>query len=347
MTTITRRAALAGSAAALASITAGLPGIARAQGKQVVVGTWGGDYGELLRANIDQPLMAPQGIEVLQDIANADPRKTKLLAERQARRGTFDIACLSDTDMHMISAQGAFDTLDMSRLKRGGAILPALAKPYAVPHIYSALVLLYNPNKVTTAPTSFADMLDPKYRGRVGFSDILYSTNTFAAAMAGGGSFSDYGPARQKLMELRSLDAKVYPSNEALAAALKSEEVWMTPMWLARGFMWQKAGIPVKHVVPSEGAYAIVFEMAVPKNSRNKDNAYAYLDAALQPAAQTAFADRMGYLPTVRDAQLPAEIASQISLSEAEQARLRAPDYDYLLRQHGEILDFWNKQFKG
>ncbi|WP_207415319.1 extracellular solute-binding protein [Roseomonas haemaphysalidis] len=341
---VTRRTALAGAAFAAAS--AGLPSLARAQSKQAVVGTWGGDYGELLRQHIDVPLMQPQGIEILQDVANADPRKTKMLAERQARRGTMDVSCLSDTDMNMMAAQNTLDTLEMDKLKRAGTIVSALRKPYAIPHIYSALVLLYNPDKVTTPPTSFADMWDPKYRGRVGLSDILYSTNTFAAAAAGGGGFSDYKPGQAKLMELRSLDAKVYPSNEALAAALKGEEVWMTPMWLARGFMWQKAGIPLRHVVPKEGAYAIVFEAAIPKNSRNKDQAYAYLDAMLQPQAQTAFADRMGYLPTVTDATLPPDIAKQISLSEAEQARLRAPDYDYLLRAHGEILDFWNKQFK-
>ena len=341
----TRRATLAGGA--LAAAMAGLPRPARAQARQAVVGTWGGDYGELLRQNIDVPLMAPQGVEVLQDVANADPRKTKMLAERQARRGTFDVSCLSDTDMHMMAQQNTLDVLDTGRLPRAGSIVAGLRKPYAVPHIYSALVLLYNPDKVTTAPTAFADMWDPRYRGRVGFSDILYSTNTFAAAVAGGGSFGDYAPARDKLMQLRSLDAKIYPSNEALAAALKGEEVWMTPMWLARGYMWQKAGIPLRHVVPSEGAYAIVFEAAVPRNGRNKDAAYSYLDAMLRPEAQTAFADRMGYLPTVTDAALPAEIAARISLSEAEQARLRAPDYDYLLRAHTEILDFWNKQFKG
>lgn len=343
--TISRRATLAG--AALAAASAGLPRPAWAQAKQMVVGTWGGDYGELLRQNIDGPLMGPQGVEVLQDVANADPRKTKMLAERQARRGTMDVSCLSDTDMHMVAQQSALDALDMDRLLRAGSIVAGLRKPYAVPHIYSALVVLYNPGKVTTPPTSFADMWDPKYRGRVGLSDILYSTNTFAAAMAGGGSFGDYAPSQKKLMELRSLDAKVYPSNEALAAALKGEEVWMTPMWLARGYMWQKAGIPLRHVVPSEGAYAIVFEAGVPRNSRNKDAAYGYLDAMLKPEAQIAFADRMGYLPTVTDARLPPEIARQISLTEAEQARLRAPDYDYLLRAHGDILDFWNKQFKG
>lgn len=344
MTTSRRRALAAGAAFAAAS--AGLPGIARAQAKQVVVGTWGGDYGELLRQNIDAPLMLPQGIEVLQDVANADPRKTKMLAERQARRGTFDVSCLSDTDMHMMAQQNTLDALDTARLDRAGSVVAGLRKAYAVPHIYSALVLLYNPDKVATPPKGFADMWDAKYRGRVGLSDILYSTNTFAAAAAGGGGFGDYEPAKRKLMELRSLDAKIYPSNEALAAALKGEEVWMTPMWLARGYMWQKAGIPLRHVVPVEGAYAVVFEAAIPRNSRNKDNAYAYLNAMLRPQAQTAFADRMGYLPTVTDAPLPPEIAERISLNEADQARLRAPDYEYLLRAHGEILDFWNKQFK-
>jgi putative spermidine/putrescine transport system substrate-binding protein len=200
---------------------------------------------------------------------------------------------------------------------------------------------------VTTPPTGFADMWDPKYRGRVGLSDILYSTNTFAAAMAGGGSFSDYGPSQAKLMELRALDAKIYPSNEALATALKEEEVWMTPMWLARGYMWQKAGIPLRHVVPREGVYAILFEAAMTRNSRNKDAAYAYLDAMLRAEAQVAFADRMGYLPTVTDARLPPAVAAAISLSEADQARLRSPDYDYLIRSHSQILDFWNRQFKG
>ena len=104
------------------------------------------------------------------------------------------------------------------------------------------------------------------------------------------------------LMEMRSLDVKIYPSNEALAAALKCEEVWLTLMWLARGFMWKKAGIPVEHAVPAEGATSICFEMAVPKNARNRDGGMAYLNAMLDPRAQTAFADRMGYAPTVNDA---------------------------------------------
>ncbi|MCW0234969.1 MAG: extracellular solute-binding protein [Ferrovibrio sp.] len=344
--TITRRTMLTTGAAAMAAYTAGLPGV-RAQSSQVVVGTWGGDYGQLLGDLIDKPIMKTKGgIEVLQDIANADPRKTKLLAEKQSRRGTMDVACLSDSDMYLTAQQDLFEPVTADKVSRMNAVFPNLQKAYAIPHIYSAQVVLYNPNKVNPAPKGFADLWDPKWRGRVGFSDILYSANTVAAALAGGGSLSNYGPSQKKLMELRSLDAKIYPSNEALAAALKSEEVWITVMWLARGFMWKKAGIPLEHVVPSEGAPAIVFEASIPKNSRNKDNAFKYLNAMLEPQAQIAFADKMGYVPTVKDAALPPDLAKQINLNEAERARLLQPDYDYAVKNNAAILDFWNKQFK-
>jgi putative spermidine/putrescine transport system substrate-binding protein len=140
---------------------------------------------------------------------------------------------------------------------------------------------------------------------------------------------------------------KIYPSNEALAAALKSEEVWLTTMWLARGFMWKKAGIPLNHVVAKEGAPAIMFQGAVPKNARNKPAAFTYLDAMLDAKAQVAFADKMGYVPTVTDAVLPEDIATQVSLTATERARLLKPDYAYAAGRSQRTLDFWNKEFKG
>ena len=335
------------SASAGATMLASNAPIARAESGQVVVGTWGGDYGQLLSDLIDKPLLAPKGIEVLQDVANADPRRTKLLAERQSRRGSMDVACLSDSDHYLVAGTDAFEAVDAAKVPRLDKVFPELRTETAIPHIYSAQVILYNVNQVKAPPTSWADLWDPKWRGRIGLADILYPNNTLMAALAGGGSVSNYDPAEKKLMELRSLDAKIYPSNEALAAALKSEEVWLTSMWLARGFMWKKAGIPLSHVVPKEGAVSIVFEASVPRNARNKEGGFTYLDAMLDPKAQAAFADKMGYVPTVSDAVLPEDIAKQVSLSEADRARLLKPDYKYLTERTQRTLDFWNKEFKG
>jgi len=46
------------------------------------------------------------------------------------------------------------------------------------------------------------------------------------------------------------------------------------------------AGIPVTNIAPAEGAIPIVFDFGVPKNAPNKDGAYAWLNASLEPQAQ-------------------------------------------------------------
>ena len=74
---LTRRATLIGGTALVGA--AALP--VRAADKQVVVGTWGGDYANLLGKNIDTPFVVPKGIEVLQDIASDEPRRNKMVAE--------------------------------------------------------------------------------------------------------------------------------------------------------------------------------------------------------------------------------------------------------------------------
>lgn len=339
--TIKRRSMLAGAAALPL-----LPRMAHAAG-QVIIGTWGGDYGELLQQTIDRPVMGAQNIEVLQDVANAEPRRAKLLAERQSRRGSMDVTCLSDTDMYLVQSQNVLDNLAEDKLPRLPAVIPALKKPYAIPHIYSAMVILYNPDKVTTPPKSYADLWDPKYRGRVGVSDILYTYYVALATLVAGGTMADLAPGRRKVMEWRSLDVKIYPSNEATAAAMKSEEIWLTPMWLARGYLWKKSGIRLEHSVPEEGALPVVFEAGVPKNARNKDNAWTYMNAMLDARAQVAFAERMGYVPTVSDAVLSDELNREINLTEAQAANLKPLDLAYMLREKDAIIDFWNKEFKG
>ncbi|MFE1598908.1 extracellular solute-binding protein [Methylobacterium sp. ID0610] len=341
---ITRRTMLAGGGALALAGTRSLP--ARAASSSIVVGTWGGDYGALLQQNIDIPLLKPLGIEVSQDIANNDPRRTKLISEKASRRGSMDVACINDIDSYVLNQLGVLETVPASEVPRLSEVLDVFKKPHSIPHIYSALVVLYNPSKVTTPPKRYADIFDPKYKGRVGFSDILYSYNMAGANIGAGGTMGDFAKGKAALMDLKKLDPKVYPSNEALAAALKSEEVWISTMWLARGFMWKQAGIPVEMAVPEEGAVPILFEAGVPRNSRAKDGAFKYLNAMLDPKAQIAFAAKMGYVPTVKDAKLPDDLAEQISLTEAQQAKLHPLDYGYMQAQQAAFTDFWNKEFK-
>ncbi|MBK1838080.1 extracellular solute-binding protein [Azospirillum sp. YIM B02556] len=342
MIEMTRRGLIGAAAASTL-----LPRLAFADDPQMVVGTWGGDYGDLLRETVDNAIMKPMGIQVLQDISGPVPRRTKLLAECQNRRGSMDVACLADFDMYAATRQNALEPVTEKIVPRLSKVLPFLKKTHSVPQIYSAHTIVYNTERVPTPPKSIHDLWDPKYRGKIGLSDFLFTTNTAFAAIAGGGSMSDFGPAKKKLMEWRSLDVKVLASTEAVAAALKSEDIWITIIAAARGYMWKQSGIPLGHVVADEGAFPTVYEVAVPKNARNKENALKYVNAMLEPSAQKAFAAKMGYVPTVSDAPLDPALDKQVNFTEAEQARFWTPDFGYLANNQAEMLDFWNKDFKG
>src|SRR5215472_4353103 len=114
---ISRRHFLSTSMGAATALASHAP-IVRAESSQVVIGTWGGDYGQLLSELIDKPLLAPKGIEVLKDVTEADPRKTKLLAERESRRGSMDVACLSDSDAYLVASTNVLEAVDAAKVSR-------------------------------------------------------------------------------------------------------------------------------------------------------------------------------------------------------------------------------------
>jgi len=314
-----------------------------AQQRTCVVGTWGGDYQLLLDEHIGQPLLGPQGITMQWDIASTDPRKNKLLAERRLPTGTMDVACLGDTDMYDVSLSGAFEELDETKVPNLANTLPALRRPYSAPHIFSGMVLVYHTEHAD--PTAFADLWDERYRGKVGLVDPSFVFAMIAAALGGGTPIDDLEAAKPRMLELKDLGARVYTSNEAVAQALESGEIWITPMWRARGFQWRSAGLPVADVAPAEGIVPIAFEMAVPRNAPDPQAGYAFLDAMLDPQAQVAFARAMGYVPTVNNAPLPDDLAAQLEFSAEEQERLVTPDFGYLAEAYSGLRQWWDREF--
>jgi putative spermidine/putrescine transport system substrate-binding protein len=341
--TLNRRFLLAGTASLAAGTV--LPTAAQ-DNKRIIVGTWGGDYSRLLAKNIETPLLAPKGWDVIKDEANDPPRRAKVLAERSLRRGTSDIQGVSAANMYEMNEQGTIEQLDYSKMPNSKNLIPAMKYPYGVGHIYSGKVVLFNP-KLMDEPEGFAATLDPKHGAKLGIIDIQYQYTMLAAGLASGGSVSDFEPGKERLLACKKAGARIYPSNEAFAQALKTEEIACGIMWKARAVQWQNAGINVQTVAPKEGVPMYVSGFVIPKNAPNKAGAYAYLDAMLAPSAQEGFAVDMGYNPTVTNANVPPEVQKRIGFTEQEQKRLVDLDYGYMAKNDSAFKEWWDKSFKG
>jgi len=344
----TRRDALKGAGLSLGAIA--MPAIVtrpvRADGGRVVVGTWGGDYARLLTKNIEDPLLKPNGYDVVQDQAGDAPRRTKIVAEKRLPRGTTDIQGLSAANMYEMNEAGVCETLDYSKLPNAKNIVPQMKYPYGVGHIYSGKVVVYNPKLVPETPKSFRDSFDPKHGNKMGVIDIQYQWVMAAASLAAGGKVTDFEPGKPLLMEAKKAGVRVYPTNEAFAQALKTEEIGIGIMWKARTVQWQNAGINVQSVAPAEGMPMYISGFVIPKNAPNKDGGYAYMNAMLEKSAQENFAIDMGYNPTVTNALVAPDLQKRIGFTPEEQARLIDLDYGYIAKNDAALKEWWDKVFK-
>ena len=317
--------------------------------KKIVLSTWGGDYAKLLTKHISNPVLAPKGWNVVNDEAQVVQRKAKTVAEKRLPKGTSDVQALTATDIAELAGLDVLERLDLSRIKNAPNIIKTFSiaeSPLFSPHIYSGKVVLYNPKLIKDVPKGMDALWDPKNQGKVGIVDIQHVYTTMAAALVGGGKTGDFDKAKKALLELKKLKPRIYPSNEALAQALQTEEVGLCIMWKARAVQWQNAGINVVTVAPKEGLISYVSGFAIPKNAPNKAGSYAFLDAALESSAQEGFAVDMGYNPVVRTAKVAPDLRSRIGFTPEEEKLIVNPDLDFLAKRMAELKDFWDKEFK-
>jgi len=339
---LSRRSVLAGAAAVPL-----LARTARAEDEQVVIATWAGDYANLLRANIEDPLLAPQHIKVVQDTGDEDPRVAKMYAQRRLPRGPDDVICLQAARAYDVEASGLIEKLDATKVPNLARVLPNLRTDFYAPHIFSPQVIVYNPNVVKDPPKTFTDLLDPKYKGRVGVGDVNYFYIMMAAALATSGDPAkmNSADAQALALKLNANGLRLYSSTDAIGAGLKSGEIDVGIIWMARVIMWQNAGIPVRASFQTEGSVLYVSGMVVPKNAPNKAGAYKYLNAMLEAPAQRGFAEHMGYLPTVENAPLSGKIGEQLAMPQPA-PKLLMPDWATLGKLQTDTSEWWKKNMQ-
>jgi putative spermidine/putrescine transport system substrate-binding protein len=339
--TLSRRGVL-GGAALLAAPAIIRP--ARAA-EQCVVGTWGGDYARLLRENIDNPILKPKGVEIVQDIGDETPRVSKLFAQKKLPHGTMDIACVGALEGYRVTEAGLVEELDEKRVPNLKHVQQDLRMPAFVPHIYSAQVLVYNPDTVKQPPQTMSDLLDAKWKGKIGVVSTAGWWLLQAASLHESGITTDFDKAKAFMTKLSDNGLRLYPQTDTLAPAFKSGEIEVGMIWLARSFMWRNGGFPVAGNFPKEGAILYVSGMVLPKNAPDKEAGYKYMNALLEPPAQQGFAANMGYLPTVDNAPLSGSVGEQLSFPQPK-PKLVAPDYPVLSKALPDLNDWWLKNIQ-
>jgi putative spermidine/putrescine transport system substrate-binding protein len=312
----------------------------------VIVGTFGGDTVKVLNETVN-PVLAGSApnVKVVYAVGMNTERMTKLRVEKEGS-SSFDVIHVNDRDMQILINEGLLLKLDAAKLPNAKNLFPGFKSEYYIPYNFSANTIVYNKNQVTPAPTSWAVMWDPKYKGKIGVLNNLWTDHTYIAALLEGTAYkNEWDAGWDRLLKLADQDLKVFSAMETLGIALQTGEIWLTVTRRARAVQWAGAGgEPLGNILPQEGVYPVTFCAAIPKNARNADGAHAYLNALLDQKPQIGFAEVMGYAPAVSGIPLSEKTLSSIGFSEEEMKRIKPIDLIYVGKNDARWKEQWDKK---
>jgi spermidine/putrescine transport system substrate-binding protein len=152
----------------------------------------------------------------------------------------------------------------------------------------------YNPELTGREITSFEDLFDPEFAGRVGmFTEMRDTMNLTLLGMGvipEDATLEDVERAQERLLEQRDQGiVRAYYGNE-YADALARGDLAVTMAWSGDIFQLQFDNPDLEFVVPEEGGILWVDNMAIPAGAEHPADAHEWMNFVYQPeiAAQIA-----------------------------------------------------------
>ncbi len=202
----------------------------------------------------------------------------------------YDVIHPSDYMISVLIREGILSKLDQSKLPNKKNLNADLIKAYGdtvnylVPYQMGTQAIVYNSETVTNPPTSWADLWNPEYKGRI----VAVDDNRVIIGMALltlGYDVNSTDPAqleeaKQKLIELMP-NIRVFDSDSP-KTPLVAGDVDLGIVWNGEAFLAQQENPAFKYAFPKEGSITFFDGMGIPVNAPHPDISYAWFNYLMQ-----------------------------------------------------------------
>lgn len=227
----------------------------------------------------------------------------EMIAKLRATGGTgFDLAQPSHDRIYAAQLEyKIYKPLDLTKINVAG-MTPKLVegvkanttidgKVYAVPHQWGTSGIMVNKAKAPDA-NSWADLCDPKYKGRASMRlrrTILLGT-AYGMGMDPFALYADKAAYKDmldkvttKLIECKANLKAYWTGGDDLSAMMLSGEAWLSETWDSTAFKIYAQNPDIVFVPPVTGALAWIDTFAIPRGGEADDAAYKWINFVMRP----------------------------------------------------------------
>jgi putative spermidine/putrescine transport system substrate-binding protein len=269
-----------------------VPSIGTAAAETLVVAGYASSFETVMREKVIPDFEREHGVTVQYTGGNSTDNLAKLMAQRD--KPQFDVAMMDDGPMAQAVALGLCARVENSEMSRIQP-LALFSEGKAVGMGMVATGLMYNKKTFAEqgwpAPTSWGDLKDVRFRGKVVVPPLNNGYGLLATVMLArmaGGSERNIEPSPAKMTEL-------FQTNQAALA------VWGSARYQA----FADTGFPVGFVYPREGAAVLMTGVCPVAKKSASAKAQAFVATLLSAKVQRIMAENGGYAPVRNDVEVP------------------------------------------
>ena len=324
---------------------------ANAEKKTVYLAAYGGSTEALFKKVIIPAWEKKADAKVVYVPGNSTDTLAKLRA--QAGQQQIDIAFIDDGPMTQAIQMGYCDTVDTSAFND----LHGLARMKDNKAIGVGIVatgIAYNKELFAKhkwpAPSSWADLADPKFKGKLAIPPITNGYGLHALIMAAkinGGGEGNIEPGFTMFEKKIGPNVLAYePSSGKMSELFQNGEIALSVWGSGRLKSLADTGFPGAFAYPKEGAVNLLIAACPVVNSDVPELAQDFLKFIVSPEIQKHFAIKKGWGPVNKKVKLTEKQIGALPVGSTRVDKMVTIDYTLVNPARGEWTKIWTRRIE-
>lgn len=282
-------------------------------------------------------------------------KSTDSLARLQAQRNNpeMDMAMIDDGPMMQAISYGLCDTIDQSTVD---SVYPIahFKDNKAIGMGLIATGIAYSPayfaKKGWTKPSSWLDIANPQYKGKVTVPPITNGYGLLALVASAdilGGGVDNIDPGFTFFADKVTPNVRAYePSSGKISEMFQSGEIAMAVWGSSRVKSLADTGFSVEMIYPKEGAIPLQTALCAVKGSKNPKLTQQLIAHITSPEMQAVLAEKKSWGPVSKNVKLSPELAASLPSDPAVLKAMKKYDWNEINKYRADWTKRWTREIE-